>query len=195
MWKNASGYVTGNAREKRGFSYYLHNTAPSVTSYYDSLFGDKLLVQAAASEPMLGHAMIGIGALHEAFANKQPYSNRKTTKGQFAIAQYTKAIGHLRRSLAADTGAQQPLTMLMACILFACFESIQGHSEPTLVNKTLTSRLLCLFKVDSIIAGPLTRRFQDSSSSAFKTRERRLLYDSKSCPDPYEAQQPSGLLR
>lgn len=83
-------------------------------------------------EPALRHAVIGIGSLHEAFANRQlDYSPESIERG-FAINQYTKAIGYLRKSLSSRT--QEPLTALMSCILFVCFDSIRGHFESALVS-------------------------------------------------------------
>lgn len=54
-------------------------------------------------------------------------------KGQaFAVGQYSKALGHLRRGLA--TGNQAPITALMSCILFVCFDSLRGHFDTALVH-------------------------------------------------------------
>ena len=124
--------IPGSTEERRSFSYYLNNTASEFSGYYDSSFWKKLLLQAAMGEPALRHAVIGIGSLHESFANKRlDYSPDAIERG-FAINQYTKAIGHLRRSL--STGVQEPLTALMSCILFVCFDSIRGHFESALVR-------------------------------------------------------------
>lgn len=127
-----SAAVPGTAEEKRCFSYYLHNSAPELSGYYDSSLWEKLLLQAAIEEPALRHALIGISSLHEAFANKQPDNSLDNEKERFAVGQYTKAIGCLVQSLA--TGDQKPLTALMACILFVCFESLRGQFTSAIVR-------------------------------------------------------------
>ena len=128
--------IPGSTEERRSFSYYLNNTASEFSGYYDSTFWKQLLLQAAMGEPALRHAVIGIGSLHESFANKRlDYSPDAIERG-FAINQYSKAIGHLRRSL--STGVQEPLTALMSCILFVCFDSIRGHFESALVRIQLS---------------------------------------------------------
>lgn len=145
--------IPGSTEERRGFSYYLTKTVPEFSGYYDSSFWGRLLLQAAMKEPALRHAVIGIGSLHEAFANRRlDYSPEKIERG-FAINQYTKAIGYLRKSLSSRT--QEPLTALMSCILFVCFDSIRGHFESALVRiryllkliSNTSHRFIC--KVDS----------------------------------------------
>lgn len=132
--------MAGNKEERRGFSYFLHNTTVELSGYFDTSFWQQLLVQASTAEPALRHAVIGIGSLHEAFTNRRlDYSPDSIERG-FAINQYTKAIGHLRRSLA--TGKQEPLTALMSCILFVCFDSIRGHFKSAMVRLNLQSTLL-----------------------------------------------------
>lgn len=83
------------------------------------------------AEPALKHAIIALGALHENFT----YQEYDTTNKQFAITQYSKAIQSLRKSLAS--GAQQPLTALLTCILFVVFDSMQGSFESALVRTLL----------------------------------------------------------
>ena len=78
--------------------------------------------------------MIAIGSLHEEFTNKRlDFSPGLEDPGSgFAISQYTKAISHLRRSLSA--GKQAPLTALMSCILFVCFDSLRGYFDSAMVH-------------------------------------------------------------
>lgn len=127
-------HVPGSSEEKRGLQYFVTHTAVELSGFYSSSFWEHLILQASAAEPSLRHVVIAIGALHEEFAcGRLSYEPQFESKGQiFAYNQYTKAIGHLRRSLA--TGKQAPLTALMSCILFVCFDSIRGAFESALVH-------------------------------------------------------------
>jgi len=133
-----STHIPGNAEEKRGFQYFIKKTAPELSGYFDSSFWESLILQASSSEPSLRHAVTAIGSLHEDF-NKHllKYSTENTG---FAINQYTKAIGHLRKSLA--TGKHGTLTALMSCILFICFDSIRGHFTAAMVHLQSGLRIL-----------------------------------------------------
>jgi hypothetical protein len=140
-----STHIPGNAEEKRGFHYFLQNTAQELSGYYDSAFWERLILAASAQEPALRHAVIAIGALHEDFSqNKLAYTGLKPSVDDygtaFALNQYTKAIAALRRSL--SSGKQEPLTALMSCILFVCFDSLRGWFESAMVHLQSGLRIL-----------------------------------------------------
>lgn len=127
-------HAPGNAREKRGFEYFATTTASELTGFYDPNFWEQLVLQASSADPSLRHAVIAIGSLHEEFANKRLsyYKDNDVHAETFAINQYAKAIGHLRRSL--SSGKQAPLTALMSCILFVCFDSLRGFFDSAMVH-------------------------------------------------------------
>jgi hypothetical protein len=136
--KSISTSIPGTAEEKRGFQFFLRNTAIELSGYYDRSFWEYLLLQASSVEPSLRHAVIAIGSLHEDFKNRRlEYS---PPNSGFAITQYTKAIAHLRKSLA--TGQSQSLSALMSCILFVCFDSIRGHFTTAMVHLQSGLRIL-----------------------------------------------------
>jgi hypothetical protein len=104
-----------------------------LSGFYSSSFWENLILQASTTEPSLRHAVIGIGALHEEFVNGNwKYDVDKDKEHAFAVNQYTKAIGHLRRSLA--TGRQAPLIALMSCILFVAFDSLRGFFDSAMIH-------------------------------------------------------------
>ncbi|KAF7934807.1 uncharacterized protein EAE98_002852 [Botrytis deweyae] len=129
-----SVHIPGNAEEKRSFDFFLRNTAAELSGYYDSSFWGNLILAASTKKPSLRHAVIALGALHEDFSRKRlqsapSFENQNT---QLALSQYSKAIGALRRSL--SHGKEEPLTALMACILFVCFDSLRGYYESAMVH-------------------------------------------------------------
>ncbi|OBT75558.1 hypothetical protein VF21_05846 [Pseudogymnoascus sp. 05NY08] len=127
--------IPGTAQEKRGFQYFFTNTARELTGYYTSSFWEYLILQASAAEPSLRHAVIAIAALHEDFTNRRLVGvlpGHENADSTFAINQYMKAVSHLRRSLSA--GKQAPLTALMSCLLFVCFDYLRGHSDSAMMH-------------------------------------------------------------
>jgi hypothetical protein len=138
-----STHIPGNADEKRGFHFFLQNTAAELSGYYDSSFWEGLILAASAQEPSLRHAVIAIGALHEDFSQKRLMCSTPSPDdygAEFALNQYAKAIGALRRSL--SSGKQEPLTALMSCILFVCFDSLRGWFESAMVHLQSGLRIL-----------------------------------------------------
>jgi len=138
-----SVHIPGNAEEKRGFDFFLRNTALELSGYYNSLFWEKLILAASAQKPSLRHAVIALGALHEDFSRKRlvpSIPSAEDQKTQFALNQYAKAIGALRRSL--SSGKEELLTALMSCILFVCFDSLRGWFESAMVHLQSGLRIL-----------------------------------------------------
>ncbi|MCJ1437153.1 hypothetical protein MMC27_006538 [Xylographa pallens] len=138
-----SVHIPGNAEEKRGFDFFLRYTAAELSGYYDSSFWEKLILAASAQKPSLRHAIIAIGALHEDFSRKRlaPLTpSAEDQKTQFALSQYAKAMGALRRSL--SSGKEELFTALMSCILFVCFDSLRGWFESAMVHLQSGLRIL-----------------------------------------------------
>ncbi|KAJ8065699.1 hypothetical protein OCU04_006371 [Sclerotinia nivalis] len=129
-------FLSGTVDERRGFQYFVSNTATELSGYFDTSFWEHLILQASVADPSLRHAIIGLGALHEDFSNRRLDLATKCDAARssfgFATNQYTKAISHLRRSLAG--GKQKPLTALMSCVLFVCFDSLRGHFSSAIMH-------------------------------------------------------------
>ncbi|KFY00847.1 hypothetical protein O988_03086 [Pseudogymnoascus sp. VKM F-3808] len=130
-----SVHIPGNTEEKRGFDFFLQNTAAELSGYYDSSFWKRLILAASTQKPSLRHTVIALGALHEDFLRKGLVpltSSAGEQESQFALNQYAKAMGALRRSL--SSGKEEPLTALMSCVLFVCFDSLRGWFESAMVH-------------------------------------------------------------
>jgi hypothetical protein len=126
--------IPGTRDEKRGFHYYVQKTGPELSSHYDTVLWENLLVQASLAEPALRHAIIGLGSLHEAFQNKLLDYSPNIIESGFAAKQYTKGICRLRQSLVANGGSEQRIITLLACIIFSSFDSIRGYLTSALVR-------------------------------------------------------------
>ncbi|PQE13475.1 putative UPC2 Regulatory involved in control of sterol uptake protein [Rutstroemia sp. NJR-2017a WRK4] len=130
-----SVHISGTTEEKRSFEFFLRNTAAELSGYYDSSFWERLVLAACAQKPSLRHAVIALGALHEDFSRKGMVPSippAEDPNHPFAMKQYGKAMGALRRSLA--NGKEDPLTALMSCILFFCFDSLRGWFESAMAH-------------------------------------------------------------
>jgi len=135
--------LPGTSEEKRGLSFFLLNTAPELSGYFTNCFWGQLIVQASMAEPSLRHALIALGSLHEEFTNKRlTYS---TQDHSFAMWQHTQAIRQLRKLLAE--GRHAPVTALMSCLLFVCFDSIRGAFSSAIVHLQSGMRIIRDIKI------------------------------------------------
>ena len=110
--------------EMRSFQYFRERTIPQLSGFFDSPFWECNVLQAFVHEPAIHHAVIALGSLHERFEAEDASilrSNLDQLSNGFALEQYTLAIGHLIGPISASN--QQALdVVLMACVLFTCFE-------------------------------------------------------------------------
>lgn len=135
------------------------------------------MLQASHGEPSLRHTLIAISTLHEEFSKK---SLAKVSGAEiqpeslaFALNQYTKALGHLRRSLAS--GKQAPLTALMSCLLFVCFDSLRGFYRTAMVCFIPSPEVLGSddIEIHWLIHGPGTFTKWDEDPRRFTEKQSR----------------------
>ncbi|KAL8685819.1 MAG: hypothetical protein Q9218_007525, partial [Villophora microphyllina] len=112
--------------ERRCFTFFRARTVDGLSGYFPSEFWERLVPLATYHEPCLKHAVIALASLHERFEKGDRSilrSNKDILEGGFALQQYNKAIQQLVKQ------PQKPSldTSLVACVLFACFESLRGH--------------------------------------------------------------------
>ncbi|KAI4196594.1 MAG: hypothetical protein LQ350_006466 [Teloschistes chrysophthalmus] len=112
--------------ERRSFAFFEARTITDLSGYFPSEFWKRLVPLATYHEPSLKHAVIALASLHERFEKGDRSilkSNKDILEGGFALQQYNKAIQHLIKQ------PEKPSfdTSLVACVLFACFESLRGH--------------------------------------------------------------------
>lgn len=126
--------ISLEATEEEGkyFRYFCGRTAYQLPGYFDSNFWNHIILQESHNVTPIRHAVIAIGALNKAI-EEAPGPSLKVNVIQdinkkhheFAVLQYLKAIQALNQYISSSNGPQLR-TALMACLLFVCFETIQG---------------------------------------------------------------------
>ncbi|KAK5114461.1 hypothetical protein LTR62_002396 [Meristemomyces frigidus] len=131
-----------NWRERHSLNFFVTDVT-IIAGFFDSTFWQKIVIQTSYHEPAILHAITAIGALHEAimqraFANEK----RKAHAMEFALSQCNRAISALIGSQ-ADHGRSTSNTRLAltTCVLFTCFEAMQGRCDSA-VNHALQGRRL-----------------------------------------------------
>lgn len=113
---------------QHSLQFFVRHSAPQLSGYFDSPFWQQMLLQSGFQSPAVTHAIAAIGALHEkllAGADKKELSNPR--KCSFALEQCNQSIQHLTSPI--DGGNPDLKLLLTTCILFTCFEAMQGHYE------------------------------------------------------------------
>ncbi|RDL40440.1 Zn2 DNA-binding protein [Venustampulla echinocandica] len=199
--------LPGNPQERRGFHYFINQTSPELNGFFTTGFWERLVLQASHVEPSLRHTVVAIGALHEEFSQTPTDGRLAQVVGgrlPFAVKQYTKAIGHLRRSLA--TGDHDPLTALMSCILFVCFDCLRGYYHTAMVHLKSGMKILRDLRaqskerdptIENIIAPLLVRlsvqsilyvdTSQPEQRKRFATELRPVILSAETVPEVFDS--------
>ena len=108
--------------------FFIHRSAPQLARYLKSPFWQKILLQSGIQLPAIKHAIAAIGALHERLLlGPDDQNSGNPRKCGFALEQCNQSIQHLVKP--ADGTQPDTKLLLTTCILFTCFEAMQGHCE------------------------------------------------------------------
>jgi hypothetical protein len=126
--------MAGEGEERRAFHFFRTNSIMAFQEYFDSEFWSRLILQASHTEPTIRHAVIALGSLHETTQNKDSAVLKSgKANNKFALQQCNKAITSLNNELSLK-GQRSIQVLLMSCVLFVCFETLQGNYESALTH-------------------------------------------------------------
>lgn len=129
-------------QEQHSLQFFTYNSAPQLAGYFDSPFWQRMVLQAGRHEPAVKHAIAAIGALHEKLLTGAVNADEsQDIQTHFALEQCNKSIQHLIRP--AEEGNPPDLRLILTtCVLFTCFEALQGHCEQAIIHATQGYSLL-----------------------------------------------------
>lgn len=122
-----------------------------MAGFFENAFWSQC-IQYSYHEPVVLHAVSAIGSLHESIL-RGAFQDEKTKAQaiEFALTQCNRSIAYLTGTNkrpgvnASGLGGRKSLPVsklaLIACVLFTCFESMQGHCDSA-VRHALQGRTL-----------------------------------------------------
>jgi len=134
-----------NWRERHSLNFFVNFSAPQMAGFFDSSFWQRMVIQASYHEPAILHAITAIGALHEAILQRAFVDEkRKAQAMEFALSQCNKSIVGLTGGKRGIYGPKipEPRLALTTCVLFTCFEAMQGRCDSAVKHALQGRRLL-----------------------------------------------------
>ncbi|EGP86619.1 uncharacterized protein MYCGRDRAFT_110011 [Zymoseptoria tritici IPO323] len=134
-------------RERHSLNFFVNFSAPQMAGFFDSAFWQRMVIQTSYHEPAIRHAITAIGALHECIMQRAFADEKQRSKAmQFALSQCNKAIACLTNDAAGGYDPNRrripsSRLALTTCVLFTCFEAMQGRCDSA-VNHALQGRRL-----------------------------------------------------
>jgi len=112
-----------SSREKRSLDFFRTRTVLEIFPFVD---WPEHVLRTSCYEDAIRHAIVALGALHE------DYQGMSQMDSGFAMLEYSKAM---KQVMKLDMrGSASTDVALISCILFACFESLQGHYRSSLLH-------------------------------------------------------------
>lgn len=111
-------------REKRSLEFFRTHT---VLETFQSVDWPQHLLRTCFFEESVRNAVVALGALHE-----QYIAGMGQMDSNFAMQQYSKAMTQIMKLDMKESTSTD--VALISCILFACFETLQGHFRSSLMH-------------------------------------------------------------
>jgi hypothetical protein len=127
--------------------FFIHHNAPQLARYLESPFWQQILLQSGIQLPAVKHAIAAIGALHERLLlGPDDQNSGNPRKCGFALEQCNQSIQHLVKPI--DGTQPDTKLLLTTCILFTCFEAMQGRCEQAISHVKQGYALLDQYTTD-----------------------------------------------
>jgi hypothetical protein len=127
-----------NWRERHSLNFFVNYSAPQMAGFFENDFWSRC-IQYSYYEPVVLHAITAIGSLHESILQGAFQDEKRMAQAvEFALTQCNRSIAYLTgpSKAAPEQGKSRSLKALpvsklalITCVLFTCFESMQGHSD------------------------------------------------------------------
>ncbi len=127
LWRHPSRDIFQNDEERLYFQRFCEESAIQLTGcFVESDLWSRVVLQASEADSCIRHAVTAIGTLNLKGwrDNNQCLEKRRL---EFAYHEYNSAIVGMRRSTLK--GQIDIRTKLLACLLFACFETYHGNRD------------------------------------------------------------------
>lgn len=128
--------IEGDHAERQGFHFFQSYVWPQLSGELQSVFWERLILQASHADAAIRHAAIAFGSLGERLLinNVMTFDNEDANRlHNFACSQYYKAIKELRKQL--SSGHERSVeSALITCFIFICFEFLQGNESTALTH-------------------------------------------------------------
>ena len=169
-----------NLLEKRYFQFFRQKTMASTTSLFDFRFWDRVVLQACHYEPAIKHAVLALSSWHQT-TNPQANGTASLQHHNFATKQYHLALSHAQK-LVSSARSEDIETILIACIVCICYETVQGEYQASQVHMDHGRAILRqhAHKLRNLSRQSNLREIQhvfarfEVSSSAFSSRASKL---------------------
>lgn len=155
--------------ENQAFTYFREHTLHGILGCFESSHLESLVLQLSLHESSVHHAAVAVGAMHRSMRGRCPSLQTDSyiePANSFPVLQYVQSLNDLRRRLNGPTDSECEHIALVTCLLFICFEMLQGNRPGAVAHLRMGLRILSTSK---------------SSSTYLESDKGRMLFCDDSC--------------
>ncbi len=124
--------------ELRALGFFQEVTVSEIQGEFYTSIWHNYILPMAHSEPVLRHAIVALGSLHEHYLNNPSFSTRQHPK--YPFQQYGKAINLITK---LDISSRSAVDLALAsCLMFAAIETLMGHPRSSMTHILSGMRIL-----------------------------------------------------
>ncbi|KAF2159346.1 hypothetical protein M409DRAFT_60928 [Zasmidium cellare ATCC 36951] len=137
-----------DAWERSALGFFINRTARDLGYSFPTIEWISRTLQLSHEEPALRYAMVALGSMHQA---RRAYTHTSMSPviepGHLknALGGYGKAMTHLRRRIedsSVGNRIQTTSMILLSCLLFFCFEQLQGEQATACLHMQKGQRII-----------------------------------------------------
>ncbi|ETI26181.1 hypothetical protein G647_02958 [Cladophialophora carrionii CBS 160.54] len=154
--------VFDSAEEQQSYDFFRSRSVGELTEVFhiDETFWNLCVLQMSMTQPAVRYAVAALGAMHRIYGTGNTTAIPEDTSGsqtRFALEQCNRSIKSLLERRGSEARAEK-LSTLVACILYTCLASIQGHQRQSIMHLRNGMKLLdnLVQQKDVNNSGPLT---------------------------------------
>ncbi|KAI1452832.1 hypothetical protein F4805DRAFT_446002 [Annulohypoxylon moriforme] len=137
---------TANKEESRCLEWFTQRSVFKLPGVFRFEFWDKLVFQAASTEPAVRHAILALGSAHKRegranIAKLLASDNILDKEEQFTLQHYSNAITHLQPHFSARNHSSVRVGLL-TCLIFVIMESVRGRYKAAITHLQSGLKLL-----------------------------------------------------
>ncbi|KAL5000109.1 hypothetical protein BDV10DRAFT_193141 [Aspergillus recurvatus] len=155
-----------SAAETRALEFFFCTTSSCLAGFLDGAFWKRSVLQLSLSEPSIRLALAALGSMHESEASA---TAGNVSASQAAIQMYAQAIGSTIDK--ASTGSLATSVVVMASILFTCFEFLRRDSAAAAIHISSGINILRAWRHRSRVQhqGPWGQNYQSYEAYFLET--------------------------
>jgi hypothetical protein len=141
-------------------------------------------MQLSHTEPAIKHGILALSTMHERFENTTPIFSAKSN--DFAFVQYMQAVKHSNDLLTAHAEGKADIEkVLIACIIFTCYENLAGNYRAANMHLRNGLRILSQHKRGDAVQSASTEAQESIANVLYRFDLQAMTFSDNASPYDY----------